>query len=486
MKNQKLINKFSLKPLKPEYFVGRSNQVLKILNLGLENENLGLINLQGPQKIGRTSFLHYLTYLAENEGGETSYAFPFNATDDELNCLYLDMRFLAGLSEIDSHQAFLQAISQLITKKDYLETDQLYTANLLIDEMINRTDQRYFLFLDRAEELLNPQIQEIVSTVLGVLNDGLPKLGILLSFGTSGDLSHRDVVQRAQQTDECIASISTLMGLFRNDINLGLLDPNDAQDYLMRRWKTEESKSSLNNNGPFSQTETSWLLNLSGEHPYILNLVGQLAFEAKSSNKSLDNSSQIEIENAASTQLRPLIIASLKRLSPITTKTILEVAQSHNTGIKVNEIDERVIIDLQGEGLISMNDNRVIVPSQMVRNILIESAIEQRSNGKPSIDPTKYYPEILMFRKNENNSRSVIEISLTSTKSFVPTEEIYRAIWATTSISQDAKLKQRLIQRIKILREKLQQKTGEKEIENVYGSGYRMIRPERFSIKSTN
>jgi DNA-binding winged helix-turn-helix (wHTH) protein len=490
MKFQDIECKFTLKPIPSNYFVGRGQQLQRILELVLDRNNPGLINLGGPQKIGRTSLLNFLDHLSRNKGGATPYATQFSGN---LSPLYIDMRTLIGTTTDDFKIAFINTLARVLesskNNKPYASSDIPNSDVLtLVYRMSDVPNQRFLLLLDRAELLLNPVMQEAVAEVLGVLNDSLARLGIVLSFGTSGELGNYDVVKRTQETEACIESISSLMSLFREDIQIGLLNKTESQDFLMRQWYTTKGDL-VNNSGVFSKEEAEWLVNLSGGHPYILNVAGLQAWEFKSKNISLDTTIRDTIEKQSKYQLKTLFENTIKRLSPKTFETLNEIAQLSPAGIDVFRLDKDILSTLEGEGLLLNDEDKTArIASPLFKQLIQEATFETKSIRAKE---TLLLPiqRTLIFKQGEKKVKialteretQIMKVFLSSSRDVVSKKELYQTVWGKTPLGTDPKWEQRLVQRISVLRKKLIQQTKNELIENVYGGGYRLIHREKFS-----
>lgn len=485
--------KFTLKPLSPNYFVGRQEQVYRILHNGLISRTSNLLNLQGPQKIGRTSLLHFIQFLAQTEGANTNYASLFKESTNNLKllCLYIDLRLLTSGSreEIKSH--FIRILARSLHEQSSMKMQET-TFFRLMEDMSENSGYRYILFIDRAEYLLDQHIQENIKDTLGVLNDGLPNFGILLSFGASGELNAQDVIHRTAEIDQSIASISSLMNLVRYDIDIGLLLPEEAEQFLDDIEPTTFSQPML---APFTAEEVKWIIEIAGTHPYLLNLLGILIRNQKQEQHmfTLSASELRKVEENALNQLKPFINNIGKRLSDLKDYKALELvntlASSPEHAITIDSVSDDLARILEGEGLIQKIASQWVMPSSLMRKLLLEqlkygNKSFANSLGVPVTDHT--------FAVQVDGISQTIELTEIETKvlamlinaspdQLITRDDLLEGIWGSSS-SKELSDQQKLSQRIKMLRNKLRPVLNENPIENVYGEGYRLIKPERFKL----
>lgn len=486
-------DKFTLKPISPNYFVGRQEQIYRILHNGLISQTSNLLNLQGPQKIGRTSLLYFIQFLAQNEGANTNYASLFKESRNKLKllCLYIDLRFLSNGSPEEIKNHFIKLLAKAFYEQTKMKTQET-TFFRLMEDMSDNSRYRYLLFIDRAEYLLDQQIHENIKDTLGVLNDGLPNFGILLSFGASGGLSAQDVIHRTAEIDQSIASISSLMNLVRYDINIGLLLPEEAEQFLGDKEPTTFSQQTL---APFTSEEVRWIIEIAGTHPYLLNLLGILIRNQKQE-QGMTTLSTLElkkVEADALNQLKPFINNIWKRLSDLKDRRALELAytlaSSPEHAITIDSMSIDVARILEGEGLIQKEASCWIMPSSLMRKLLLEQVKYENISSTHSFD-VPVSDHLLMIQVD--GVSQTIELTDIETKvlamlihanpdQLITSNDLFKGIWGPSS-KKELSDQQKLSQRLKTLRNKLRLVLNENPIENVYGEGYRLVKPERFKL----
>ncbi len=487
-----MIEKFTLKPLAPQYFVGRHEQVNKILYNGLISPTPNLLDLQGPQKIGRTSLLHFLQFLAKGDGAGTDYdgLFKKSAIEHKLVCPYIDLRLLMGSSREEINAHFIRILTSSLNEFAVAEATES-TLFHLMQAIAEKSEHRYLLFIDRAEYLLDQVIQENIKDTLGVLNDSLPNLGILLSFGASGDLSAQDSIHRAAEIDKSIASISSLMNLVREDIEVGLLEPEEALHFLESP-TSDDSKTSSS----FSKEELDWISELAGTHPYLLNLVGLLVWKQKWEQgiSSLTRLELSQVEENAAHQLKSLINSIWRRLSDLKDRRVAELVyaliSSPAHSVMTESISEDLTNVLKGEGLIQRTDAHWVMPSRLLRQLLLA---QLEHDGKFSLDFSGMQAPINILVVEEDGASHEINLTELEAKimgmllkagpnQLVTTNDLLEGVWGIPLTGND---QQKLSQRLRVLRNKLKASLHKNPIENVYGEGYRLVKPERFKLQLT-
>lgn len=491
----KLIDdKFTLKPLLPQYFVGRREQVYRILYNGLIARTPNLLNLRGPQKIGRTSLLHFIQFLTRTDGKNTEYfsIFKESTNNVKLLCPYIDLRVLSSSRLEEIKTTFIKVLAQSV----YEQSSHNIAENTLfglMEAMAKDRQHHFILLIDRAEYLLNQQIQENINDILGVLNDSVANLGILLSFGASGELSAQDVIHRTEEIDQRIASISSLMNLVRYDIDIDLLQPDEAQEFLDNRDLAAEDQSAYTS---FSEEEIDWILDVAGTHPYLLNLLAILVREQKRiQQRPLTTKDYSEVKGNAANQVKQLMNNIWKRLSELKDYRDLQapdlaftIASSASHAIAIDNVSEELVRILEGEGLVQKSNAHLVMLSGLLRELLIEY---KRENIKSLVNTgyVQISPNTLVVRTDgvsqfvelTDKETRIMEMLLNAAPDeLITSEDFLEKIWGPSHSANQ----QILSQRLKSLRNKLKPILNENPIENVYGTGYRLIKPERFGLQS--
>jgi len=470
--------KFTLKPLSPQYFVGRREQVYRILYNGLIARTPNLLILRGPQRIGRTSLLYFTQALARTNGANTDYASIFKESTNKakLSCPYIDLRVLSSGQPEEVKTTFIEVLAQSLYEQSSGDISEK-TLYGLVEAMASHSQYHFILLIDRAEHLLDQRIQATINDILGVLNDAVPNLGILLSFGASGELSAQDVIHRTAEIDQSIESISSLMNLVRYDIDIGLLQPYEAEQFL-----TEASPAY------FSKEEVNWILDMAGTHPYLLNLASILTLEQKqSSQRSLTTTELNIVENNALNQLKPRINNIWKRLSDLKDYEALDlaltIASSPSHAIAISSVSEELVSILEGEGLVQKSDSDWVMPSGLFRRLLLEHA-EQGNKPRTNSNSMHVSGNTLIIRVDgishsvalTEKETKIMEMLLNAGPDELVTNEDLLRIWLPSG--NELNDQQKLSQRLKALRNKLKPILNENPIENVYGAGYRLKYPK--------
>lgn len=510
----RLENKFSpMKPLRPKYFVGRREQVLAIFEAGqVYDWQPKVISLRGPQKIGRTSLLQYVQVLAKGRGNiagiDTNYAVAFKHRIGALACPYVDMRLVPGATETSVTTNFVNALanSLAVSLLDSHGFPEVSGSSVQLVKQMNRpvdgTDPRYVLLIDRAEILLQEHMLQSLHGLLGALNEGVPGLSLLFSFGTSDGLSGLDVMRRAVEIDDCIAAISSLLNVNDEKVDVGLLRTDEINHFLLDDWFTQAGQPA---DSPFSESEIEWIQMRAGGHPAALQVIGKRLYEEKfprsaPEGRQLSEVDLSEVETMALRNLKSLVKDSWDRLDPLARRAAASLASTPDGISDPDGFSANVLRILEGEGIVRQQSNfsKIEMPSSLIRE-LIRGNMDAGDGDRIHLMSAREREEAQLVVSVNGESRvvaltekeaTIVERLLQAPKDgVVGNEELYLTIWGRIPPKDDEqeelRWQQRLTQRIKGLRKKLQHIMGENPVKNEYGRGYRIVGPERFRLPST-
>lgn len=245
----------------PRYFVGRKEQVERILGLIKARQSVSLV---GPRRIGKTSLLTYL---------RSSLIEPvFDFDNNRLLFLYLDLQKRPPKTQVDFFTDVHRTLKNHAQTQGYalragLEKDDEFEA--LLDEFQQRR-LHPVLMMDTFDKIV--QYQPIDESIFGFLR----------SEGSEGRLSY------------ITASVELLGEIFRK---LFPVNPHESPFYnifattLLKSFSPEEAQTMLVDLStasglPFTSEEVSWVLHMAGTHPFLLQQVATLLFQEKQIHRS--------------------------------------------------------------------------------------------------------------------------------------------------------------------------------------------------------
>jgi hypothetical protein len=493
--------RFSLEPLTGGApFFGRDRVVGEIRDLMTAGPSPDFVFVHGGQKIGRTSLLKQLRARGRELIGE-----------DVRTCL-VDLRLWSVMQEEAIVGHFATTLAQAVGPPGLAPRQ---AGPELLDGMLQRLaaspEAQLVLAIDRGDALIDPALRRRVATLLGLLNDSLPNLGIVLSFGTGEGLSGQHVLHRIEQVEEAISEISPVWTRATTRI-LGALPRPDTHRFLRAA-------------GPLARFEADWIVELAGDHPFLLNRVGLSASRSRSG--PLTGERRAEIEETLVRELLPMGLAILQRLRSGSRGSDLvdfacELAEPGDRpprGLAGGAPEAPAVDILAGEGLVQVEDadGRPVVlpvadlhedarvaywmPSRLFRRVIRASVRQERSRaaGRGLAPRAVAAPRQRAARvevMSEDDGQTVVTVALTDIErrilqrllqapgGLLDAVELSVAVWGPAPDPHSEDLwRERLRQRLIGLRRKLAPHVSGEPIVNVYGKGYRLAAPERFSLR---
>lgn len=227
----------------------------RIFGLLKAKQNVSLI---GPRRIGKTSLLNCLRSPLIQQ--------RFNFDSNRFLFLYLDIQNRSLKSNVNFFDEVYKIIREYAREQGYTiseaidEGDEL---NALLDEF-QRQGHHPVLLVDTFDEIV--QYSPISSEISSFLR----------SLGTAGKLSY------------VIASVDTLSELFRQvgDERKVSPFPNIFATIWLSSFTSQEARAMLIETStrgglPFTEKEVSWVMQIAGTHPFLLQQVAALLFEEK-------------------------------------------------------------------------------------------------------------------------------------------------------------------------------------------------------------
>lgn len=243
----------------PERFVGRRSELERIFDLLKSKQSVALI---GPRRIGKTSLLTVL--------GNAKIQAAFGFDNPRFQFFYLDLQKHSMKNK--EHANFLMHIYLLLKEQSQispylidedLETDDQFDMLL---EWFKKDGRHPVLLMDAFDEIKN--YKPIDENIFGFLRSQGSEGKI--SFITSSMDAPYEIFRKHWPHHVKVAS--PLYNIFAI-VRLSSFSQMEAQTMLIET----STKGGL----PFSEAEVNWITQLAGTHPYLLQQVATLLFEAK-------------------------------------------------------------------------------------------------------------------------------------------------------------------------------------------------------------
>lgn len=505
------VSRFSTRPVEPVYFAGRTDQVKAIIRGGLDPAGGRLFNVSGPDKIGRTSLLHYVQWLARwcyatrrsGSSGPENLQEMLRVRGVRLVAPYVNLKLIdsrvAEVASQNSPDAVRAAVERTLASEIDREirhatgepqsTDRDGVAlHEILDRMLSvQDDWRVMLMMDHAERLLDVRLLTAVRDFLATLNDSVRGFGLVLAFGVSGELGGEDSFRRAKQIESLVNETSSFLSMVADHIGLGLLDDEEIRGFL--------ALDTFPGENAFAIQEQDWLLDVAGGHPYLLNLAAQQLWQE--TQRGADGSQRDRAMATIRPRIESFTNAGLARVSAaVGATTLTRMLPSLAVADVATPLDDfRPAAEaLAGEGLLVAHGDRWRVPSTLVRNALRESLL--KPGWVPQVHTRDVEAQVVVMVGTMTVPLDLTPMELRLLEQLVLVGDhglagkgvLLEALWdvpqASPGSPPDRRSEMRLTQRLSTLRKKLMSALGEDPIVNVYGEGYRLRDPERFKVRT--
>ena len=488
---------FSTQPVDPGCFVGRAAELRELLSSALSTK-APLVNLVGPSKIGRTSFLLRLASIALNKGKGTDLRTLFEP-GQRLIAPYVRLGDQRETTTI--HETIARAIAEEMDRheiKDGVPSREDLTGPAAIEVITDAMtdlgrDTLFLLLVDQAEQMLLGEEELSRDTWAGgaadtiaVLNTAVESFGVVLAFGTSGPVSKLDAVTRERMEQDFLLTISRLLDRVLGRVELGLLDYDDAVELarscIVHVPGTGDAK--------LDDEEVEWLAAIAGGHPFVLHRAGSLAWMLKTKDTRRRSRDDVEVELVRNlgpllhlTARRfPVVPGGLDALSAVAERAIGEDVPAAIANALASE-GLGVVGRQSPDGLVHCR-----IPSPAIRAALRYELDSQREQptllAQASAVPTQL-PSTVATIDSDGRLRSarindaeyrLLERLLAADPGAVTSREELQGV-----ISEGH---QQLVQRLSVLRKKIREELGlPNAIENVYGQGYRVADAEGLLLR---
>lgn len=237
----------------PEYFVGREDELERITGLLKRRQNISLV---GQKRIGKTSLLNYLrNYMLAQE---------CRSNEDRFLFFYLDLQRRSLKAQVDFLDDILLILREQSQEElaEEIEKDDEITA--LLEEFQRR--QLYpVLVVDTFDEIV--RYKQLDPSIFDFLR----------SHGSSGKMSY--VIASVEEMGEIFRKLwptNAMVSAFHNifaTIRLSSFPFADAH-WLLAHFSQQSGL-------PFTDEEINWVLEIAGRHPFLLQQVAALLFQAK-------------------------------------------------------------------------------------------------------------------------------------------------------------------------------------------------------------
>ncbi|HEU5375713.1 MAG TPA: ATP-binding protein [Ktedonobacteraceae bacterium] len=237
----------------PEYFVGREDELKRIIGLMKRRQNVSLV---GPKRIGKTSLLNNLrqkTHPRERQSGESEFLF-----------FYLDLQRSSMKTQVDLLDDVLSALREQSQEHPAEEMEKDDEIRALLEEFQQR-NLHPILMIDTFDEIV--RYKQLDPSVFDFLR----------SQGLSGKMSY--VIASVEEMGEIFRKLWPTNGMispFYNifgTVRLSSFSRAEAH-WLLAHFSQREGL-------PFSEQEINWVLERAGQHPFLVQQVAALLFQAK-------------------------------------------------------------------------------------------------------------------------------------------------------------------------------------------------------------
>ncbi len=493
---------FSLEPLiDPGRFFGRQGIIDEIRRLMTAGPSPDFVFVHGGQKIGRTSLLKQL------------HAQSLPLLGPGVRTSLVDLRLWSGLEPEAIVGHFAEGLRDVLQEPELsgASAPGPYLFEHILRDLACRRDQQLVLLVDRGDKLVHARLRRGVSELLGMLNDSLPNLGIVLSFGTSEELGSQHVLHRMEQIDDAVREISPVWTRTTPRL-LGSLPRVETERFLAAA-------------GPRAQ-ERGWIVDLAGDHPFLLNRVGLTASRGSQIERGgrLDAEGRVALEETLVRELMPMGRAILQRLRSDARGNELEdfaadlAAAAEPTLRRLSWPDAEPVGILAGEGLVQVEDAdgapvvlpvaemeaadvRYWMPARLFRRVLLAArtqdpthvarprrvtlaaAIGRERAAHVEVALTGEAAGVARVALTDIERR-ILERLLQERDKLLDAAELARAAWGpAVTDGEREQWQDRLRQRLLGLRRKLAPHVVGEPITNVYGQGYRLESPGRYAIR---
>jgi|GEM_PF-891625 len=239
---------------KPESFIGRDDILSRAFGMLKDRQNISLV---GPKRIGKTSLLTCL----RNEEMQKRFAFA----GETFRFFYLDLQ---GRS-MKMHQDLFIDLNRLLREQSQdFNTDDAFDRSdefSALLEHFQQHGQHPVLMIDTFDEIARYKTLDV--NVFDVLR----------STGTSGQISYitasleplSSILSKLPTVSKLISPFATIFGHLR-------LKPFSRAEatHLLSSFSQREGL-------PFTEEEITWILEMAGEHPYLLQQIAAVLFEEK-------------------------------------------------------------------------------------------------------------------------------------------------------------------------------------------------------------
>lgn len=246
----------------PKHFVGRKDELERIFGLIKNKQNVSLV---GPRRIGKTSLLTCL------RSPEIQQEYHFDGS--RFLFLYLDLQKRSmKKEEVDFFDHICRVLKEQAQSLGCIVDNGLKEADLfdaLLDEF-QRLGLYPVLMMDAFDEIGKyvPPIDEETFSFLRAGGSGGKLSYITASMDTPFEILRKILSKQADSSSSPFYNIFAI-------IRLKPLSLADAQKLLV--------ETSSSGGRPFSENEVAWVIQQAGTHPYLLQQVAALLFEAKRS-----------------------------------------------------------------------------------------------------------------------------------------------------------------------------------------------------------
>lgn len=267
------------KPIPPEYFVGREEEVTACFNT-LAGSVRGSIAISGEPRVGKTSLLTYVAQMGAAEGwGQPHTRNHLVFLDCQSISRFSPTRFWHRVLDLLARRVdsppLKEKVAQLVSREDM---DSAHFEEVL--EVLYATGQSLVLLLDEFEWVVKKDAKNLPAT-----RDFLSGLRALINI-TPNVLS-LITATRLPLNVLCHGIITGEGSPFYNNFVFRRLQPFRPHEVeqLIERALTGTDMT-------FDEQDRAYISQVAGTHPFLVQVAGSLLFEAKSQNLSIADDSQ--------------------------------------------------------------------------------------------------------------------------------------------------------------------------------------------------
>lgn len=383
-----------------ECFYGRAYEVRTALSL---LANLQSISVVGPRRIGKTSFLRYLSdplVLEEHAVDPSQFVFTF------ISCAELN-----DLSRVQILQLMLDHATRIVMRTGFqgdergsLVSDMTFFDFSTALESLTKTGGRLVFLFDEFEYLAhNRSLDPAFFAGLRSIASNLS-----VAYVTASTVSLLDLTYANSMLG------SPFFNIF-SPIRLGLFDDRDAKDLIANPARSEGIG--------FSEATVEHILSLADHHPFFIQVACFHAFETQSQKGSVSEGDLAALHERVDVELRDHFRSAWGHLEPDEKRALLylDTAQDDPANQAIlRSLEDRCLVQRDGSRWILLCDSWAdFVRAQTLQVSLAAPRDQEMTAAKIALRPD--LPEACTVSLQLSASRQ-ITVEVEGAASYVPDE----------------------------------------------------------------